>query len=1124
MIPQRSQADYPPEKHSRFSRHGRRKQRIQDHAQWSANLTKRRILGQAIAVGAWIEYSDYYGRYSLVWHEKRRDGSRGARRRRFIDPPVINGKTLGKSIWFPGEKTDEPFHYLVSIHDLKQAIVDADAELNIVEGEIDVWSMHALGIRNVIGIYGITNIPKDIAAILDALGVTRIVYFADNDTGGEKGGANLRTLLHNASWRGESEYRNIAGPGIPQKGDANDLLCHYYPDISAARAALAALPRFEPRIKRAPRQKPVTRINSDLRGWDAVNEAITGALGLHATDFKPTGFTKKNFHCLNPQHEDTKESAGWSRTGSYNCFYCGKIHSWQIAEWLNIDWRALLRPQQQPVFSDKINLDAAPQAAPEQPDWQRDDLPPLIMPYPTPSPQDAPSRCVAGLHIERYQRVTDIPAEVWSHEVIALRAQQGGGKTYALYAMAQAAMRAGKRVLWLAPNISQTERARTQLPDAIHYAELQRRRDIVTATSAITTWKSLHHFRRPDGSVSEFDLIIADEVHLALPQLTGQIFRNDEALVTIQTAQALLSAAGQLIAASADMTDLEVEWLHELSGQRVYIIDNPHTSPLPPVTEFHNQYRMLDDALTLAATADAPVFIGLGSKAQARALKELALSRGLSNEDIALVTADTQRERPAIRELVADPDTHCGRYRLILYTSAISEGFSYSGPCAGSFVTASNPALTPVRYSQMTHRARQAKRYAFAPIYSLNDNRLTDADAILDAQLARHRDNGFTVSPELLKFARWASLHMAQKNAMRQDPSALLRQLLLNQGHASIETDSRPSDPAFVEAVKAARGLVSERDAQSTIFTPVRSSKIYREKLLQGAATADDRQGRDRDRIEMDTGQYLNRELYDRYRRRRDRSKLDSFRLLLAPEEESVRLDREEEQRGLPLHRRGNYALRWRLELAQLRALAHEAGINPDLPTFELLNAMRGQTLYKDQIETATAAAIVEHPEWRTYGRSDANIRSTSENYYICAKNILARGGVKLARTEERATNPRTSKREYLYHICPEALDRRLDDLEHLLIHRVTQIRDDTEPERNPLRLARLAEERALQRSLVRDKPTAEEWSVAKAAGQVAFDAAVAQSCNLISFELQVCATEVSEYERWRAQIEAIPI
>ena len=154
MRPPRAQPDFPPDKHSRFSRHGRRKQRIQDHAQWSAYLAKRRILDQAIAVGAWIEYSDYYGRYSLVWHEKRRDGSRGARRRRFIDPPVIKGKALGKSIWFPGEL----FHYLASIDELKHEIAHAGGALNIVEGEIGVSSMHCPGISKAVGSYGISNI------------------------------------------------------------------------------------------------------------------------------------------------------------------------------------------------------------------------------------------------------------------------------------------------------------------------------------------------------------------------------------------------------------------------------------------------------------------------------------------------------------------------------------------------------------------------------------------------------------------------------------------------------------------------------------------------------------------------------------------------------------------------------------------------------------------------------------------------------------------------------------------------------------------------------------------------------------------------------------------------------
>ena len=83
------------------------------------NLSSRHILEPAIAAGAWIECSDYYERNCLVWHEKRRDGSRGARRRRFIDPPVIEGRQYGKTIWFDGEKTDEPFHYVGTLDELK---------------------------------------------------------------------------------------------------------------------------------------------------------------------------------------------------------------------------------------------------------------------------------------------------------------------------------------------------------------------------------------------------------------------------------------------------------------------------------------------------------------------------------------------------------------------------------------------------------------------------------------------------------------------------------------------------------------------------------------------------------------------------------------------------------------------------------------------------------------------------------------------------------------------------------------------------------------------------------------------------------------------------------------------
>ena len=109
------------------------------------------------------------------------------------------------------------------------------------------------------------------------------------------------------------EYRRFAGSGIPDKGDVNDLLCHHYPDISGARAALDALPKFSPSIKRMPVPKPVAEIDHDRQGWDVVKDAIRIALGVER--FKRNGFSKKNIHCPNPQHEDKNPSAGWHKGG-----------------------------------------------------------------------------------------------------------------------------------------------------------------------------------------------------------------------------------------------------------------------------------------------------------------------------------------------------------------------------------------------------------------------------------------------------------------------------------------------------------------------------------------------------------------------------------------------------------------------------------------------------------------------------------------------------------------------------------------------------------------------------------------------------------------------------------------
>ena len=341
---------------------GTTKRRIQDHPQWSARLADRHILEPVIAAEAWVEREERTGQNVLVWREKRRDGSPGATRRRLLKKFKVKGKKHTKVRWqFAGQKTDEPFYYVGTLEDLKREIARAGGKVYIVEGEVDVWSLHTKGIRNVIGIYGISNIPKDIAAIFDELAVTKFTYYADNDASGERGASNLRTLLHGSGWKGKQEYRKFAGPGIPDKGDANDLLCHHFPDISAARAALDALPKFSPRIQRRPVRKLSTEIDHDQQDWDAVKVAIRIAIGIGLDDFNRKGFSK-NFRCLNPHHEDKTPSAAWHKDGFYKCFGCGEeLNAKEMAERLDIDWRALIRPQPNILSSPGIDLDAAPQ-------------------------------------------------------------------------------------------------------------------------------------------------------------------------------------------------------------------------------------------------------------------------------------------------------------------------------------------------------------------------------------------------------------------------------------------------------------------------------------------------------------------------------------------------------------------------------------------------------------------------------------------------------------------------------------------------------------------------------------------------------------------------------------------
>ena len=195
------------------------KRNIQDHRQWREYLHSRHVLEPAIAAGAWVERETYSGQDVLVWRENRRDGSAGATRRRLLPSVSSNGKSPPKVKWqIPGQKTDEPFYYSGTWDDLKRHIAAAGGLLYIVEGEVDVWTLQVPGIGNVIGTYSATEIPPDIASILDELGVTKVIYFADNDKSGDAGASKLATLLLQSALEGRGGISQGHRPGHTGEG------------------------------------------------------------------------------------------------------------------------------------------------------------------------------------------------------------------------------------------------------------------------------------------------------------------------------------------------------------------------------------------------------------------------------------------------------------------------------------------------------------------------------------------------------------------------------------------------------------------------------------------------------------------------------------------------------------------------------------------------------------------------------------------------------------------------------------------------------------------------------------------------------------------------------------------
>lgn len=229
--------------------------------------------------------------------------------------------------WCPTKPTAATYYHGP---DLPAAIRQALGVVWLVNGEADVWALHAAGLPNVLSCYSETALPPTLSADLRQLGV-KVVYIApDRDDTGQRFAQTITERLQDSPIRLiHHELPATLGP----HGDLGKAWAQMQ-DRQQFLDWLLSLPEHAPPPPTGPaRQTTPPTTHTDLP--QPFYEAIEAALGV--TGYYQNGFSRL-VAC--PFHDDQSPSAGWHREKHFlNCFTCGQEYkAIEVGAALGLDW------------------------------------------------------------------------------------------------------------------------------------------------------------------------------------------------------------------------------------------------------------------------------------------------------------------------------------------------------------------------------------------------------------------------------------------------------------------------------------------------------------------------------------------------------------------------------------------------------------------------------------------------------------------------------------------------------------------------------------------------------------------------------------------------------------------
>lgn len=239
------------------------------------------------------QFAQQGGWYFPVWEK----GKEAARKR--WKNASSNGQPKYAST--PG-KGDVPRYYFLP--GLKEHVQDT---IYIVEGEMDLWTMHAAGVKNVLcWNTGAKAVPNDLCTVLRALQVERVVMIVDADEPGYASAAKVINKLADDERMSVDvfcPYPNDFGSGK----DLNDLWCELGFDGEVFQSELAELAPINDDVMM---YLPVsTGSNHQQMGFDDSEDWFAEWVETVKRQLEPDALTgKKHAHCPLPNHEDKNPS------------------------------------------------------------------------------------------------------------------------------------------------------------------------------------------------------------------------------------------------------------------------------------------------------------------------------------------------------------------------------------------------------------------------------------------------------------------------------------------------------------------------------------------------------------------------------------------------------------------------------------------------------------------------------------------------------------------------------------------------------------------------------------------------------------------------------------------------